>query len=141
MRVRLTDTLKRKQLKKGLDQLSEEGAVQVFFDPQDARARSHPGRGRRPAVRGGRAPAQGGVRRHRAFESLPVQPRALGRRGATSSQARSSKRRTVAPSAWSTSKAARWCFSATNGRCARTTEEHPELQFIAAVQPGRTSRS
>ena len=32
MRVRLEDPLKRKQLKKGLDQLSEEGAVQLFFD-------------------------------------------------------------------------------------------------------------
>jgi peptide chain release factor 3 len=31
-RVRLIDPLKRKQLKKGLDQLSEEGAVQLFFD-------------------------------------------------------------------------------------------------------------
>jgi peptide chain release factor 3 len=32
VRVRLEDPLKRKQLKKGLDQLSEEGAVQIFFD-------------------------------------------------------------------------------------------------------------
>lgn len=32
VRVRLADPLKRKQLKKGLDQLSEEGAVQLFFD-------------------------------------------------------------------------------------------------------------
>ncbi len=32
VRVRLKDPLKRKQLKKGLDQLSEEGAVQVFYD-------------------------------------------------------------------------------------------------------------
>jgi peptide chain release factor 3 len=34
VRVRLIDPLKRKQLKKGLDQLSEEGAVQLFFDRQ-----------------------------------------------------------------------------------------------------------
>jgi peptide chain release factor 3 len=34
VRVRLNDPLKRKQLKKGLEQLSEEGAVQVFFDRQ-----------------------------------------------------------------------------------------------------------
>ncbi len=33
VRVVLVDFGKRKQLKKGLDQLSEEGAVQVFFDP------------------------------------------------------------------------------------------------------------
>jgi peptide chain release factor 3 len=32
-RVVLLDPMKRKQLKKGLDQLSEEGAVQVFYDP------------------------------------------------------------------------------------------------------------
>jgi peptide chain release factor 3 len=32
VRVRHADPLKRKQLKKGLDQLSEEGAVQLFFD-------------------------------------------------------------------------------------------------------------
>ncbi len=32
VRVRLTDAAKRKQLKKGLEQLSEEGAVQMFFD-------------------------------------------------------------------------------------------------------------
>ncbi|MDB4968299.1 MAG: peptide-chain-release factor 3 [Myxococcales bacterium] len=32
VRVRLTDPAKRKQLKKGLEQLSEEGAVQLFFD-------------------------------------------------------------------------------------------------------------
>src|SRR4029077_7295538 len=32
VQVTLKDPLKRKQLKKGLDQLSEEGAVQLFFD-------------------------------------------------------------------------------------------------------------
>jgi peptide chain release factor 3 len=32
VRVRLTDSMKRKQLKKGLEQLAEEGAVQLFFD-------------------------------------------------------------------------------------------------------------
>jgi peptide chain release factor 3 len=32
VRVRLDDPLKRKQLKKGLEQLSEEGAVQLFYD-------------------------------------------------------------------------------------------------------------
>jgi peptide chain release factor 3 len=31
-RARIADPMKRKQLKKGLDQLSEEGAVQVFYD-------------------------------------------------------------------------------------------------------------
>ncbi len=34
VRVVLRDPLKRKQLKKGLDELSEEGAVQVFYDLQ-----------------------------------------------------------------------------------------------------------
>jgi peptide chain release factor 3 len=32
VRVRLDDPMKRKQLKKGLEQLSEEGAVQLFYD-------------------------------------------------------------------------------------------------------------
>ncbi|MBI5534315.1 MAG: peptide chain release factor 3 [Deltaproteobacteria bacterium] len=32
VRIRLTDPLKRKQLKKGLEELSEEGGVQVFYD-------------------------------------------------------------------------------------------------------------
>ena len=32
VRVRLDDPMKRKQLKKGLEELSEEGAVQLFFD-------------------------------------------------------------------------------------------------------------
>ena len=32
VQVRLKDAIKRKQLQKGLDQLSEEGAIQVFFD-------------------------------------------------------------------------------------------------------------
>ena len=36
----LKDPLKRKQMKKGLEQLSEEGAVQVFFD--SARAQRDP---------------------------------------------------------------------------------------------------
>src|SRR6185503_15606572 len=34
VRVRLADPMKRKQLRKGLDQLSEEGAVQLFLDRQ-----------------------------------------------------------------------------------------------------------
>ena len=36
VRVRLRDPMKRKQLKKGLEQLSEEGAVQLFRDRDDA---------------------------------------------------------------------------------------------------------
>ena len=35
MRVRLKDPLKRKQLKKGLEQLADEGAVQLFREPDD----------------------------------------------------------------------------------------------------------
>ncbi len=36
--VVLTDPLKRKQLKKGLDQLTEEGVVQIFFNPDRGEA-------------------------------------------------------------------------------------------------------
>ena len=136
MRVRLPDSLKRKQLKKGLDQLSEEGAVQVFFDPKTLE---------RDPILGAVGVLQFDVVAHRlkaeygvtgAVREAPLQPRALGR-GGNFDPSRSSKKPT-ATKCWSTSRGVRWCFSATNGRWARTTEEHPELVFIAAVQPGRT---
>ena len=81
MRVRLPDPLKRKQLKKGLEQLSEEGAVQVFFDPKTLE---------RDPILGAVGVLQFDVVAHRLkaeygvtvqFECAALQPRALGRRG------------------------------------------------------------
>jgi len=140
MRVRLTDTLKRKQLKKGLDQLSEEGAVQVFFDPKTLE---------RDPILGAVGVLQFDVVAHRlkseygvsvAFDSLPY------------NHARWVVGSNFDPGAFEQKAYGRTkCLVDVEGRplvlfgdqwaMARTTEEHPELQFIAAVQPGRTSRS
>ena len=79
VRVRLTDPLKRKQLKKGLDQLSEEGAVQLFFDRTAPGARPGAGRGRRAAVRGDPAPPEVRVRRQRRLRPSALPARALDR--------------------------------------------------------------
>ena len=79
VRVRLDDPMKRKQLKKGLEELSEEGAVQMFFDRDAARARSGAGRGRRPAIRSHAAPVEERVRRFRFAGESPLRDRTLGR--------------------------------------------------------------
>jgi len=140
MRVRLTDTLKRKQLKKGLDQLSEEGAVQVFFDPKTLE---------RDPILGAVGVLQFEVVAHRlkteygvsvAFDSLPY------------NYARWVVGSGFDPGPFEQKAYGRVkCLVDVEGRplvlfgdqwaMARTTEEHPELQFIAAVQPGRTSRA
>jgi peptide chain release factor 3 len=140
MRVRLTDTLKRKQLKKGLDQLSEEGAVQVFFDPKTLE---------RDPILGAVGVLQFEVVAHRlkteygvsvAFDSLPY------------NYARWVTGSGFDPGPFEQKAYGRVkCLVDVEGRplvlfgdqwaMARTTEEHPELQFIAAVQPGRTSRA
>ena len=133
-----TDPLKRKQLKKGLDQLSEEGAVQLFFDRTRLERDPDPGRRRRAAVRGGPAPAASRVRRERRLRPPALQARALGRgRASRPRQVRAARRR---PPACSTSRGGRWCCSTTTGRCARPIEDNPQLKFIAAVQPGRAAR-
>ncbi len=59
-RVVLKDPLRMKALQKGVIQLSEEGATQVFRPLQEQRP--DPGRRRRAAVRRGRLPAEGRVR-------------------------------------------------------------------------------
>jgi peptide chain release factor 3 len=140
MRVRLTDTLKRKQLKKGLDQLSEEGAVQVFFDPKTLE---------RDPILGAVGVLQFEVVAHRlkteygvsvAFDSLPY------------SHARWVVGNGFDAAAFEQKAYGRVkCLVDVESRplvlfgdqwaMSRTTEEHPELQFIAAVQPGRTSKA
>jgi peptide chain release factor 3 len=137
VRVRFADPLKRKQLKKGLEQLSEEGAVQLFFDRR---------RLERDPVLGAVGVLQFDVTQYRlkaeygatvAFERLPYQ-------------------------------CARWvegdidldrldhpgssiCVLDVEGRplvlfenewyMKRAAEEHPKVKFVAAVQPGRSSRA
>jgi peptide chain release factor 3 len=138
VRVRLADTARRKQLKKGLEQLSEEGAVQLFFDR---------GRMNREPILGAVGVLQFEVVQHRlqaeygatvAFDPLPY-------------------------------RHARWLeseeplqlerFETRNGSCVLDVEgrplalfdgdwglrmaeqENPKVRFVAAVQPGRSSRS
>ncbi len=136
VRVRLTDPLKRKQLKKGLEQLSEEGAVQVFYDLH---------RLERDPILGAVGMLQFEVVQHRlkneysvnvSFEHLPYQharwiegeidPNELERRSGT------------------------LCLGDIEGRLMvlftsewmmrRVIGEYEEVRFVAAVQPGRLQR-
>jgi peptide chain release factor 3 len=139
-RARLPDSLKRKQLKKGLDQLSEEGAVQVFFDPKTLE--------RDPIlgavgvlqfeVVAARLQAEYGVTV--LFDALPY---AIARWVVGDGFDPT----TFEQKAYGRVK----CLVDVEGRALvlfgdewsmrRTTEEHPALQFIAAVQPGRSARA
>jgi peptide chain release factor 3 len=137
VRVRVADPLKRKQLKKGLEQLSEEGAVQLFFDRR---------RLERDPVLGAVGVLQFDVTQYRlkaeygasvTFERLPylharwvegdVELDRLDRPGSST------------------------CVLDVEGRplvlfmndwaLQRASEDHPKVKFVAAVQPGRSSRS
>ena len=136
MRVRLADSLKRKQLKKGLDQLSEEGAVQVFFDPKTLE---------RDPILGAVGVLQFEVVAHRLkteygvpvlydtlpynharwvvgdnFDATAFEQKAYGRAKCLVDV--ESRPLVLFGDEWS---------------MRRTTEQHPELEFVAAVQPGR----
>lgn len=141
VRVRLADPMRRKQLKKGLEQLSEEGAVQLFFD----RTRLE-----RDPVLGAVGVLQFDVTQHRlkseygvsvSLEHLPfriarwVEPKAGVQAG-----------NALIPSV-------RGCAHLVDveGRdimlfdrewmLGRVEEDHPGLRFVAAMQPGRSGRS
>jgi peptide chain release factor 3 len=137
VRVRLTDPLKRKQLKKGLDQLSEEGAVQLFFDRR---------RLERDPVLGAVGVLQFEVIQHRLkseygvnvgfdrlpyvharwVEGAPLDLERFDRPGSTASVLDVEGRPLV-------------LFSNDWG-LRMAIEDHPHLKFIAAVQPGRAAR-
>jgi peptide chain release factor 3 len=137
VRVRLTDPLRRKQLKKGLDQLSEEGAVQLFFD----RLRLE-----RDPVLGAVGVLQFEVIQHRlkseygvsvGFDRLPylharwieggpVNLDKFERPGSTTSVFDVEGRPLV--------------LFANDWAMRTAIQDNPQLQFIAAVQPGRGAR-
>ena len=137
VRVRLTDSGKRKQLKKGLDQLSEEGAVQLFFDRH---------RMNREPILGAVGVLQFEVVQHRLkseygapieLDRLPYQHARwmegdvdLGKfesRGYSTCVLDVEDRPLVLfESEWAMNRAER---------------ENPTVKFIAAVQPGRSARS
>jgi peptide chain release factor 3 len=135
-RVRLTDAAKRKQLKKGLEQLSEEGAVQLFFD----RTRMD-----REPILGAVGVLQFEVVQHRLrseygapieLDRLPFQHARwlegdvdvakLESRGSSCVLDVEDRPLVLFPSDWAMERA---------------IAEHPTVRFVAAVQPGRSARS
>ncbi len=136
-RVRLVDAAKRKQLKKGLEQLSEEGAVQLFFD----RLRMD-----REPILGAVGVLQFEVVQHRLrseygapieLDRLPYQHARwlegdidvakFESRGYSTCVLDVEERPLVLfESEWAMNRAER---------------ENPAIKFIAAVQPGRSARS
>ena len=132
----LKDPLKRKQLKMGLEQLSEEGAVQLFFDRH---------RLARDPILGAVGVLQFEVIQHRLqaeygvavnLSPLPYKhARWVDRRAVRAEQVRASRPHHLR--AGCRGPAVDPVRHAT-GRCATRSTGNPELTFIAAVQPGRS---
>ncbi len=136
VRVREIDPGKRKQLKKGLEELSEEGAVQIFYDRD---------RMEREPVLGAVGVLQFEVTQHRLlseynvqvkFEPLPYEharwvegdvPLSRLEQPGYSICLQDIEER---PLVLFTTE---WAMN-------RALKEHPELRFKAAVQPGRATR-
>jgi peptide chain release factor 3 len=137
VRVVLVEKMKRKQLKKGLDQLSEEGAVQVFFDRE---------RLERDPILGAVGRLQFDVIQHRLkseynvevrFDTLPFQharwvegdldPTDFENLGGTQCLFDIEQRPLLL------FKSEFWLQQA--------IERHSEARFVAAVQPGRSNRA
>ena len=135
VQVTLKDPLKRKQLKKGLEQLSEEGAVQLFFDRH---------RLERDPILGAVGVLQFEVIEHRLESEYKVSAhfRALPYK-----YARWVEGEPFAPEKLERSRAVT-CVLDAEGRFTvlfendwnlRTAiEDHPHLRFLSAVQPARS---
>ncbi len=138
VRVRLTEPFKRKQLKKGLDQLSEEGAVQVFFD----RARLE-----REPILGAVGVLQFDVIQYRLKNEYGVDVRFDRLKF---QHARWVDGESFDPDQFERNSGAT-CLLDVEGRplvlfesdfrLQRAIDNNPQLRFIAAVQPGRSSRA
>ncbi len=141
VRVRLADPMRRKQLKKGLEQLSEEGAVQLFFD----RTRLE-----RDPVLGAVGVLQFEVTQHRlkseygvsvSLERLPFRiarwaepkPGEQGLKDSFRLPGRSARLVDV--------EGRDILLFDSEWMLGRVEEEHPGLRFVAALQPGRSGRS
>ena len=134
MELTLADPMKRKQLKTGLDQLSEEGAVQLFFVPE---------RLERDPILGAVGVLQFEVIQHRLMSEykVAVRLRPLPYKRARWVEGESfDPKRFMRPDV-STSVVdaeGRPLVLFENDWAMRTTiEKNPELRFIAAVQPAR----
>jgi peptide chain release factor 3 len=138
VRVVLSEPFKRKQLKKGLEQLSEEGVVQVFFDRR---------RLEREPILGAVGQLQFEVLQYRLkaeynvdvrFERLQFQhARWVANASFDCDQF---ERQTGATCLVDVEQRPLVLFE-NDFRLKRTLDNHPELQFIAAVQPGRRGRA
>jgi peptide chain release factor 3 len=134
VRVVLTEPFKRKQLKKGLDQLAEEGVVQVFFDRH---------RLEREPILGAVGQLQFEVMQYRLKHEYNVDVRL---EPLTFQHARWIGNADFDPDAFERSSGATCLVDIeqrplvlfeTDYRLQRALANHPELEFIAAVQPGR----
>jgi peptide chain release factor 3 len=139
VRVRMIDPMKRKQLKKGLEELSEEGAVQLFFDRR---------RLERDPVLGAVGVLQFEVVQSRLFteygasaqfEHLPYQLARWIDGDAPAAVLDTFERPGFSTSVLDIEDRPLVLF-----RDERTLQwaekDHPELRFVAAVQPGRARR-
>ncbi len=140
VRVRLIDPLKRKQLKKGLDQLSEEGAVQMFFDRK---------RLERDPVLGAIGVLQFEVTQHRlkseygvsvAFDSLPF-VHARWVEGAPEDLQLDRFERSGRSTCVLDVEDRPLVLFENDWGLRTAVDDNPKLKFIAAVQPGRSVRS
>ena len=138
VRVVLLEPFKRKQLKKGLDQLSEEGAVQVFFD----RTRLE-----RDPILGAVGQLQFEVIQYRLKNEYNVEVRfdRLPFRHARWVEGPFDPdrfERYTAGSLCLLDVEQRPLVLLENDFCLRQAlENNPELRFVAAVQPGRSERA
>ena len=138
VRVVLVEPFKRKQLKKGLDQLSEEGAVQVFFD----RTRLE-----RDPILGAVGQLQFEVIQYRLKNEYNVEVRfdRLPFRHARWVEGPFDPdrfERYTAGSLCLLDVEQRPLVLLENDFCLRQAlENNPELRFVAAVQPGRSERA
>jgi peptide chain release factor 3 len=134
VRVRMTDPSRRKQLKAGLEQLSEEGAVQLYYDL---------GRLERDPVLGAVGPLQFEVTRQRLKSEYNV---AIDYDPMAYRYARWVEGDGLKPSRFDRPPRTA-CLTDVEGRhlvlfagdwdLRTAIQDHPELDFIAAVQPGR----
>jgi peptide chain release factor 3 len=137
VQVTLKDPLKRKQLKKGLDQLSEEGAVQLFFDRH---------RLERDPILGAVGVLQFEVIEHRLEAEYKV---SIHLRPLAYKYARWVEGEPFSPEKFDYGRGTT-CVVDAEGRpillfendwALRTTiADHPNLQFLAAVQPARSGQ-
>jgi peptide chain release factor 3 len=138
VRVRLDDPLKRKQLKKGLEQLSEEGAVQMFFDRQ---------RVERDPILGAVGVLQFEIIEHRlageyrvriGFDRLPFRyARWIEGEGVDLERFELPGRQTAVLDV----EGRPLVLFENEWLMRRAEEENPKIRFVAAVQPGRSSRA